>query len=146
MPAVGDLDGLGRAGAGPLGVSRGAVAADDLDARMLAQPFFDRRGFAVGQQVDDSSPFQIDDNRAIALSFAKGPVVDADIARRRGWLVWSILDAAEYRIGAGQHIQSLDQAATSLAAQGEADDAVSVGQAGGGASMGLEQLGDALTE
>jgi hypothetical protein len=146
MPAVSDLDGLGRAGAGPLGVSSGAVAADDLDARMFTEPFLHGCGFAVGQQVDDPSPFQINDDRAIVLSLAEGPVIDADIAGRWGRLVGSTLDAAEQGIGAGRHIQTFGQTATGLAAQGEADDAVGVGQAGGGAGMGLEQLGESLAE
>src|SRR5262245_51119671 len=98
MPAVGDLEGLGRAGVGSLGVSSGAVAGDDLDARMFAEPFLDGRGFAVGQQVDDPSAFQIDDYRAVTLSLAEGPVVDADVARRWGRLVRGVLDAAEQGI------------------------------------------------
>jgi hypothetical protein len=38
------------------------------------------------------------------------------------------------------------QTATGLAAQGEAKDAMGVGQAGGGSSMGLEQVRESLTE
>src|SRR6516162_4064656 len=116
MPAVGDLEGLRRAGAGSLAVSRGAIAADDLNTRMVAEPFLDGGGFAVGQQVDDPSAFQIDDNGAIALSLAEGPVIDADVAGRWGRLVGSIFDTAEQGIRAGGHVQVLGQAATSLAA------------------------------
>lgn len=35
MPAVGDLDRLGRAAAGSLGVAAGPVPADDVDAGVL---------------------------------------------------------------------------------------------------------------
>jgi hypothetical protein len=38
-------------------------------------------------------------------------------------------------------VKMFSQADTGLATQGEADDAVGVGQAGGGAGMGLEQWG-----
>jgi hypothetical protein len=44
-----------------LGVGSGAIAGDDLNARMFQEPFLDGRCFAIRQKVDDSSAFQIDD-------------------------------------------------------------------------------------
>jgi hypothetical protein len=63
MPTVGGLEGFGRAGAGCLGVG-GAVAGDDLHVRMFVEPFLNGGGFAIGQQIEDSSAFQINDEGA----------------------------------------------------------------------------------
>jgi len=52
MPPVGDLDRVGRAVPRAFGVGTGPVSADDLDARMPAQPVGDGGGLPVGQEVD----------------------------------------------------------------------------------------------
>ena len=52
VPAVRDLDGLGRAAANAVGVSTGAVTRDDVDAGMVAQPSPNRLRLAVGQNID----------------------------------------------------------------------------------------------
>ena len=52
VPAVGDLDGSWRAGAGAVGVGAGPVAADHPGAGMLAKPDRERLCLSVFQQVD----------------------------------------------------------------------------------------------
>jgi hypothetical protein len=78
VPSIGDLLGLGRGFSGGLGVGRRTVAADQLDTGMSFEPRPDGRGVAVGQEIDDIVRLEVDDDRAVALSFAPGPVVDAD--------------------------------------------------------------------
>jgi len=77
VPAVRDLDGLGRAAANAVGVSTGAVTRDDVDAGMVVQPSPDRLRLAVGQDINGTVALQIDDERAVALSSTPSPVVDA---------------------------------------------------------------------
>ncbi len=80
------------------------------------------------------------------MALAEGPIIHADVARRNGRFAREALDPAEQGVGTGRHVQLFGQAATGLAAQGEAKDAVSIGQAEGGAGMSLEQLGESFTE
>ena len=56
MPAIRDLNGLGRAAPNAVGVSTGAVTCDDVDAGMVAQPSPDRLRLAVvsGDRVNRS--------------------------------------------------------------------------------------------
>jgi hypothetical protein len=49
-------------------------------------------------------------------------------------------------VGAGRYVQVFGQACARLAAQGEADSAMGVGQAVGGTGMDREQAGKAFTE
>jgi hypothetical protein len=44
------------------------------------QPSLDRAGFAIGEKVDDASPFEIADDAAVALASLPGPIIDADDA------------------------------------------------------------------
>lgn len=78
MPAVTNLHGVGQSTTDGLGVSRGAVAADDVDARMSAKPCFQGVGRAVGQHVDPLVGLGIDDHGGIAVAPAQSEVVDAD--------------------------------------------------------------------
>jgi hypothetical protein len=55
VPPVRDLYGCGRALARPFGVGAPAVAADDSDAGVSAQPRGERRGFTVWQQLDGAA-------------------------------------------------------------------------------------------
>lgn len=60
----------------------GAVTAHDLDARMLAQPSFQRVGGAVGQHVDPLICLGVDHHGGAAVPPAQSEVVDADHAGR----------------------------------------------------------------
>ena len=54
MPAVGDLHRVGRTVAGAIGVSTGAVPADDLHAGVGAQPVGEVGGFSAQEHIDGS--------------------------------------------------------------------------------------------
>jgi hypothetical protein len=77
MPAVGDLHGVRRAGAGALRVGAGTVAADDFGAGMGPQPVGHRGGVAVGQQVDGPAGGHVDQDGAVHAPAAQREVVHA---------------------------------------------------------------------
>jgi len=131
VPAVRDLDGLGRAAANAVVVSTGAVARDDVDARMVAQPCPDRLRLAARQNVDGAVALQIDDELAAALSSTPSPVVDADDARRRRRRQRRRPDQAQQRVAADRHGQPRRQAGTGLTACAESDAALCLGETGG---------------
>lgn len=49
------------------------VAADNVNAGMIREPFPDRPILMVGQEVDDPSAFKVADDRAVALAFVLRP-------------------------------------------------------------------------
>ena len=118
MPSIGALLRLRRGLGGRLGVGRRAIAADQLDAGMGREPGLDGRCVAVGQEVDDLARLEVDDDGAVALPLAPGPVVDADESRglRRSGL--RSLDAAQQCIGAGRDAELLRRPGTGLAPEG----------------------------
>src|SRR4051795_8277172 len=77
--------------AGSLGA--GPIAHDDLDRRMVLEPRGQGLGRAVGQQVDAAPALEITEDRAVALAFAPGPVIDAEDTRRERRI--EIADAAQ---------------------------------------------------
>jgi hypothetical protein len=120
VPAVGDLDGVGRALARAVGIDGGAVARDDLDARVRRQPGGERLRRPVGQQVDEAVALQVDEHRTVAAPAPPRPVVDAQHARRR--------DGRRHRaqqpeegVGAGRHAEVADQVRPALAASRQGD-------------------------
>jgi hypothetical protein len=52
VPAISHLYGLGRSCASPLGVLRGAVAANTLNPRMSLEPLVERLRFPIRQQLN----------------------------------------------------------------------------------------------
>lgn len=65
VEAVGDLDGVWRPEPGALGVCTPAVAGDELDPGVGAEPRRERPRFAVGQEVDDGVALEIDEESAV---------------------------------------------------------------------------------
>jgi hypothetical protein len=85
---VGDLGGLRRSLARPIGIGSGSVARDDLYPRVGPQPLRQGLGLTIGQQGDRLPAFQIDQYGPISLAFAQGEIVDAQdpwraVARER---------------------------------------------------------------
>jgi hypothetical protein len=52
---------------------------------MLGQPLGHGLGRSIWQQVNDTMRFKVDDNRAIAMASAPGPLIDAN-GMKVGWL------------------------------------------------------------
>jgi hypothetical protein len=78
VPSVADLYRVGQGAADGLGVGGRAVAAHDLETRMLAQPGLQGGPLAVGQGRDGSAGLGIRDDRGVAVAAAQGEVVHAD--------------------------------------------------------------------
>ena len=135
VPSIGDLPGLGRRLGGGLGVGRRAVPADQLDVGMGPEPRLDGRGITVRQEIDDVAGLEVDDDGAIALPLAPGPVVDADEPRGpRRWRPRP-LDAPQQRVGAGRHGGLPRQPRPGFAPQGRADGEVELVEPRGRAGM-----------
>ena len=113
---------------------------------MSLEPRPDGRGVAVRQEIDDVVGLEVDDDGAVALSFAPGPVVDADEFRGTGGSSAGLLDATQQRIGAGRHGGLPRQSGSGFTTQGRADGEVSLGETHGRASMfggeAIERLGE----
>lgn len=76
VPAVGDLHGLWCGLRCGLAVSATAIARDDGDLGVSSEPSFHRCGFPIWQQVNYSPPFQVAQQRAVALATLPGEVID----------------------------------------------------------------------
>src|SRR3954471_7825351 len=64
-------------------VGTGPVAGDNLNARMLTEPFSEAVSLPIRQQVDHRIAFQIDQNGSIPVAPAPGPVINRQDARNR---------------------------------------------------------------
>src|SRR4051812_21031546 len=85
MPPIGHLNRSGRPDRDAAGILARAVAGDDRDPWSLLQPNGQCRRSAVRQQVDDTMPLQVNDNRAVAAPFAL-PLVCYSIGKADGTL------------------------------------------------------------
>ena len=113
---------------------------------MSLEPRPDGRAIAVRQEIDDVVGLEVDDNGAVALPFAPGPVVDTDEFRGTGGLSAGLLDATQQRIGAGRQGGLARQPRSGFTTQGRADGEVSLGETSGRAGMfggeAIERLGE----
>ena len=91
----------------------------------------------IGQQVDDAVTFQIAQDRAVALAFAPGPVVDAENTDFRHWIGNRLTDAAQQRRGADRDCHPTRQARSGITAQCQGDGMVQGAKTIGVASPGL---------
>src|SRR5277367_3454745 len=82
MPAISHLNGSGRSLASGLRIDTAAIAAHDLHAGMLPQPFRYARRLSIRKQVDHPVLLQITENRAIAMTLLPCPIIDTKHARR----------------------------------------------------------------
>jgi hypothetical protein len=88
VPMVADLHGIRCALADRFSVRSGAVPADDLGARVLAQPLGEGGGLAVGQHVDPTVGDRVDHDGCVAVPASQCDVVDAEHSRRRRRMDW----------------------------------------------------------
>lgn len=100
MLTVGDLRRLRRAGGRCLNGGITSFAGDDLDARMLAQSGDDRLDRTIRSHLGNPMTLEINDDRAVAVAFAPGPVVNADDAWCRRHREFGSTDPGQERIGA----------------------------------------------
>ncbi len=135
VPAVRHLRGLGRAARRPVGVETATVTADDLDPGVFHEPRGDGVCGAVGEEVDDPVPLQIDQHRAEAAPAPPGPVIDPEDARGRYRRQRRGPDSVQECIRAGVESQRAEQPRPALTAEGESDRLHDPRQAAGAAGI-----------
>ena len=75
-------DSIGRTLLAAFGERAGAIADDDLDARVTAQPVGEHVGGAIVEQIDGSVGLEINEQRSVAAWLApQSNVIDAQHAR-----------------------------------------------------------------
>ncbi len=118
---IGNLDGGGRANAGALGEEWGAIAADDLDPRMIGQPGRDGASLAIRQQVHRPAGLDVDQHGPVDTSLAHRVLVDARYTRDRWLWFRESVDQPQDRVPADSRADDVGQPGTGAAGQGEAD-------------------------
>jgi hypothetical protein len=83
VPTVSDLNRVRRPLADTVGVGAGAVARDDLDTGVLAEPGGQRFRLPIRQQVHNLIALQIDQNGSVAMATTPSPIIDRKHPRRR---------------------------------------------------------------
>lgn len=78
MKPIGDLLGLRCAFTGCLRIQAAAVPTDDLDGRMITQPFGRTLDATVVQYVDDRAALKVDHDGPIARRPPPAPIIDTD--------------------------------------------------------------------
>lgn len=121
VEAIEDLLGLRGTGAHALGEDLGAVAGDDLDARMGAQPSGDAPGVTIGQEIDDGMPFEIDDHGPVAPPASPCPLVDPDNARLGLCRQRRRTHEAHEGIGTHRHRETMGHTGGGCTAEGETE-------------------------
>ena len=120
VPAVRDLHGLRSGPACSFGVDPATVAADDLRPWMLSEPLGHAVRIAIRQQVDHLARFEIAQDRAVAMAFAPGPVVDAKHARSSNQrLRTAMMKFTQQRRPARQQTQTYPKSRPRSTAQGK---------------------------
>ncbi|CAO3359419.1 hypothetical protein [Azospirillum palustre] len=82
VPSVGNLHRLTGAVGGGTGVLGGAIPRHHGDARVVAQPASNGVGGSIGQQVENTTTFQVDQDGAIGPPLTQRPIIHADDAWR----------------------------------------------------------------
>lgn len=121
MPAVRDLDRLWRAEPRSLGVRPRSIPADDGDVGMRSEPLPHWLAGAAGQEIEDATPFQIADDRAVAPASPPSPVIDPDHTRGRAPCALATADQPQDGVAADRHGKPSRQAGAGLAAERHAD-------------------------
>jgi len=132
MPPIRDLHRLGRSLRDAARVLGRAVAAHDLDLRLLAQPRREGGSGAIRQEIDDLMLFQVGDHRPIALPPTQCEIIDPDDARWGGHGSLQATNEAAQRGCAQAEVQARDEACPCFASKSErhrADDVLGTGGA-----------------
>ncbi len=146
MPAVADLECLGRALPDAVGVGAGPVAGHDLDRGMPLQPGGEGAGLPVGQQIDGAMALEVAEDGPVTLAAAEGEVVNTNHAQCRRHAHRRRPDHPQDGVGADRHRQPGRQARAGLAAEGKAQRLLQLTQAGGTPGLRRRDLGQPLGE
>jgi hypothetical protein len=145
-PTIDHLYGLRRAPANAVGVEVAPIATDDGDRRILRQPGRHAGGRAVRQEVHDAMRHEIDQHRAIPMAPPPGPLIDAHGLQGWGLRYGGRPHQPEQRGWTGGEPQAGRKPGPSVPAQRQADHSKSGGQSMGVASIGRDEVRQALGE
>ena len=114
---------LRRAFLRALGEQSAAIAADDLDVKMLPEPISSHASGALRKEIEHLPSLQVHDCRPVCGALAPCPVIDTDDPRLPlgAALLYSSFDTAQDRIIACRHPHSLDQALSGMPAHAMAE-------------------------
>jgi hypothetical protein len=76
VPAVGNLDSVRERFGDGQGIAAATVAGDHGDLRLAAEPSLRRSRFSIRQQSNGLAPFQVANDRSVALVSTPRPVVE----------------------------------------------------------------------
>jgi hypothetical protein len=82
MKTISDLKSVRRASRRATHILWAAVTSDNLNTRVLLEPGFKNCRAPLGQQIDWTSLFQIEQNGSVALAFAERKIINTQHARR----------------------------------------------------------------
>ena len=77
VPAIRDLLSLRGALSSRLRIRACTVTANDLHSRVGFEPFRNRIGFSIREQIHHPMGFHVHQNGSVAMSPTDGPIVDA---------------------------------------------------------------------
>ncbi len=146
MKAIGHLSGLRSTAPDSLGVEAATVTADDLNGRVLVQPRR-RAGSRPGlQHIQNRPAFQVDQDRAVALPLALGPIINTEYPNR--FLGWERLATQEPQemSRTSFYTKRSGQTAPAFPAQRKADRTQGVRQLSGTTTTSLDERRHALAE
>jgi hypothetical protein len=143
---ISDLHRLGSAFGRAIGIDPCTVAANHLDAWVLAKPLFDDTGRALRQEVEHRMSFEIDDQCAVGVAFAPCPVVNPDDGGSRRCRSRRSASQAKQGICAGGHAGAGGSAGTRFAAMLKGKMALILSKAVGALSEGGNDGGETLSE
>ena len=97
MPAIGDLLNFGFDSLNGLRVGSRTVSRDNLYCWVPSKPFGDDGRLTADRNVDRLAPFQIDDDRPVAVAAGDCPVVDSNDDRwlQRRWISSATKDSKD---------------------------------------------------
>jgi hypothetical protein len=120
VKAIRDLYGVRHSLADAVGIGTGAVAADNLDLRLLAQPTSEGGSGAIGQEIDGAACLHVDEHGPIGLTPTTGKIVYTQHPHgRRDWRGGSTHQAEQCRATDGE-CEALGEARTGTSTEGEA--------------------------
>ena len=139
MVAIRDLPGARSAACGCLRIGPSTVATDDLYAPMRTQPADDGGRFPIGQDLDRTMGLQVDQQRAVAVPFFPGEIVESQHLRGLALGNSRAADEPQERLAAGGHREALRQLRTCFASDSKRDLGEGLGLSQGPPGVGARQ-------
>lgn len=146
MPAIGDLDRVGCAGARALGVGAGAVSTDHLRAGMREQPRGERVGLPIGAHVDRPMGGHVDEHGAVDVPAAQREIVHPQHRHQADLRIRQRPDQPQQRAAAHRQPQRTSQPSARPPGQRQPDRLEHLPQQRAAPRMTGSQPGDLLSE